>query len=368
MSGVDASWLHMDAPTNRMQIVGVLSTATPIDNDRLVSILSDRLVGRYPRFAHRIVDRDSARPAWVPIANFDIADQLRHETLAAPGDARALEARIDALLPEALPHDRAPWCVHIVDGYQGGTALIVRIHHCVADGMALARVLVDLTDDAPETDVPRLPTPPKARAGLQERLALAIETGRSVVQDTLELATHPDRLMESAQTGARGLSEVAHLLAMPVDPDTALCRPLGTKKTCAWGPPISVAEVKRLGKVRGCTINDVLVATMAGALRRVLLAVDGAAPSIRAVIPIDVRNPRKDLSSELGNAFSLVFLDLPLDEADRLGRLRRVHERMLALKDGVQVGLIYGVLRAAGHAPTKVEELLVDHLGSAPPS
>jgi WS/DGAT/MGAT family acyltransferase len=157
-------------------------------------------------------------------------------------------------------------------------------------------------------------------------------------------------------------AELAHLATMNDDPGTALRGSLSGRKQVAWAAPIPLAEVKAVGKALGCTINDVLLATLAGAFGAWLRErSEHVVPdSIRALAPVNLR----DLADgpELGNRFGLVFAALPIGEPHPIKRLLAVHQDMQALKQSPEPQVAYWLLSALGALPALVEAQAVDLL------
>ncbi len=152
MSNADAAWLHMDRPQNLMVINGVLSFDEQVDWERLREVLQERLVGPFPRFRQRVREPrlGIGTPQWEDDPEFDLDLHLHHVALPAPGDRAALQAFVADRMAMPLDRSRALWEFHLVDGYGEGCAVVARMHHAIADGIALARVLFSLTDAGPD--------------------------------------------------------------------------------------------------------------------------------------------------------------------------------------------------------------------------
>jgi hypothetical protein len=137
----------MDEPTNPMVVTGVLVLETPVSVQRLRTLIQQRLL-RFERFRQRIV-RPLGRaglPSWEPDPHFSLDHQLVVETLPAPENEAALQDLLGSLATRPLPLRRPPWRIHFIPHYQGGSALVVRIHHCIGDGLALVHVLLSMAD------------------------------------------------------------------------------------------------------------------------------------------------------------------------------------------------------------------------------
>lgn len=336
MASADAAWLHMDEPDNRMQIVALFRFARPPEWERLRQVVGEGLL-RYRRFHMRVRDDGRHPPFWEPDPDFALD---RHLVRDPPGDpfafcSRAMEEPFDPAHP--------PWSIHLV-----GPDLVVRIHHCMADGIALVRVLLNMADGCgPAVEV----RPARPRSPAHARF----------LHDPRELLLHPGEVLDVAWRGARALTRLALL---PPDPRTPLKGPLGDHKAAVVSPPLSLESMKAVAHAHGATVNDVLMGTLAGALgrwlrRRVRVASDLA---LRAVVPVDLRPHGQD--PELGNRFGLVFLPLPVGIQGADERLRRVHAEMERLKRSPQAIVVFGLLTAVGHLPVDLQRRIVELFGT----
>src|SRR4051812_20002603 len=173
LASVDAAWLRMEEPTNLMMITAVLWFDEHPDWARLKAVLRERLVERFPRFRQRLVEPEGllAAPYWEEDPAFDLEAHLGHAVVPPPGDRDALEALVSQWMSTPLERSRPLWQFHLVDGFGRGGALLVRIHHTIADGMALARVLLSLMDESAEEHFTPEP-PPKAGPSMPRWLKL----------------------------------------------------------------------------------------------------------------------------------------------------------------------------------------------------
>jgi WS/DGAT/MGAT family acyltransferase len=150
MSKVDTAWLRMERPTNRMMITGVLMFAGPLDATRVRALLLERFLA-FRRFRQKAVVGASGAH-WEIDPDFDIDWHVRVAALPGAADKLALERFVSDLASTPLDLSKPLWQFHLVENYQGGAALIARIHHCYADGLALVQVLLSLTDTAPQPE------------------------------------------------------------------------------------------------------------------------------------------------------------------------------------------------------------------------
>lgn len=370
LSNIDAAWLHMDDPTNLMMITGFFEFAEPLDYERLQATTEIRMVRRWRRFRQRV--RESRMPLrgpyWEDDPNYDIENHIYRVGLPSPGDDAALKEMIDKLASTPLDRSKPLWEFHLIDNLAGGGSfLVVRLHHAIADGIALMSVLMSLCDVDPDAPWPK-PESEKAhrRRGRVVRslfhpASSIFATTKSVADEGFSMLTSPSHLAKRASQAKGFTARLARLALLPPDKRTVFKGKLGRKKVVAWTGDLSMADVKRVKNAFGVTVNDVLVAAVAGGLRRYLLARGERVPrdlDIRAMLPVNLR-PLKD-AVKLGNHFGLVVLSLPLGLKNPLDRMLEVKRRMDDLKNSPEAVVGYSLLEAMGMTPTEIENLAVE--------
>ncbi len=354
---VDAAWLRMEDPTNLMMITGVLIFDQPLDLGRITEVIEQRLL-RFDRFHKRaVVPKGGGTPYWENDPNFNLRSHIHRIALPAPGDQSALQELVSDLMSMPLDFSKPLWQWHLVEHVGDGCALIVRLHHSIADGVALVRVLLSLTDPSPDAawNPPELIERP-ARNLLQT----ALGTGRQIS----EMFQNSDTIWKLARNGASSVEALGKLLLMPPDPQTLFKGSLGVQKQAAWSMPLPLQEIKAIGKITGGTVNDILLTAVTGALRHYMLS-RGDVPdglSIRAAIPVNLRPAEDPLT--LGNRFGVVFLSLPVGIEDPLDRLLAVKERMEAIKGSPEAIVAFGILTTMGISPMEIQNIGVNMFGS----
>jgi diacylglycerol O-acyltransferase / wax synthase len=377
MSSADAAWLRMDGPANPMVINSLIRFEGPLDVGRLSQVLQRRLVAAHPKFAMlvhagrlplvgslpSVGPLPAVGPRWERDPRFALGRHLHRRALPRPRDEAALRALVGDLVSSPLPDDRPPWQAYLIECADSeDTALLVRMHHCIADGIALAQVLLSLTDGLGEDERSGAP---QVAARSEDRsphgvAAGAVRATSALLHESLERLLHPRRLLALARGGARDVEVLAKLLAHPADPAGALKRPLTGMRRVGWSRPIALEEVKAIAHHSGATVNDVLLAAVTGGIRGHLRDGGVAAPRrMTAIVPVNLRPPGAPLPPELGNRFGLVFLDLPLSERAPSRRLTIVKERMDAIKRSPEAPVSYAVLQGMGLAPAEVESRAV---------
>lgn len=361
MSRVDTAWLRMEKPTNLMMITGVLMFDTPMAIGRLRKIIGDRFLA-WPRFRQRAVD-GPAGATWEEDGDFDLDWHVRLTALPGKAGKRELERFVSNLASTPLDQSKPLWQFHLVESYRGGSALVARIHHCYADGIALVQVLLSLTDTAAEPgqgeDAQSAWLAEEAR-GSADAFARYRKLGGKMLAKGMDLYRDPSLAMVLANEGKQIARELANAVVLPDDPPTVLKGRLGVSKRVAWAEPLALDEVKAVSRAFRCTVNDVLMASAAGALRSYLIdrgeAIDGL--TVRATVPVNLR-PLKH-AKKLGNHFGLVFLDLPVGEDNPVRRLERVAAHMTELKSSRQAIVSFGLLAVLGMAPVGIQRLALD--------
>ena len=372
MSPVDSAWLHMDEPTNLMMITGVSLLDKPLDYERFRKTLEVRLL-TLDRFTMRVVEPTLplGTPHWEADPNFDLDAHLHRVALPAPGDMTELQRLISDLASTPLDFSKPLWNIHLVENVAGGAAMVLRLHHCIGDGTAMNAIMFRLMDMARDTPIGEVAEPPMEELKRRDFVSTAFSPVRSIgnairylAHEGSESLRHPSRIVEGAGAAAEAVSIVGRVLMMTPDPQTPLKGSLGVQKRVAWSNDIPLADVKTVTKALGTKVNDVMLAALAGGLRDYLIErnADVSDLEVRAVIPVDLRPPQRGI--ELGNAFGLVFLALPLRIADPVERLRETKERMDAIKQSIEAVTFYSLLSIFGLTPRQVEEQALNIFGS----
>ena len=374
MSGIDLAWLRMERKTNPMMVVGVFTFSGRVKYAALLSVLQERLL-RFERF-RQMPAHDALGTHWEADRQFDIESHLHRLVLPARAGQAQLEAAASELASTPLDTRRPLWQFHLIERYRKGSALIGRLHHCYADGVALVRVMLSLTDTEPKPPPHHASAdgaPPSDSNGLAgilssvpfvgSAVALAQNTSQGaldLISASLHTLAHPQQAAAMARQVAQVGNELAGIAMLSEDPQTPLKGPLSAHKQVAWCEPLPLTEVKAIGEALGCTINDVLLASAAGALgshlRQRGCQTDGLV--IRALVPVNLRAPADD--AQLGNRFGMVFVNLPVGERNPLARIYAVHQDMERLKHSSQAVMALWLLTAMGSLPSAIEERSIE--------
>ena len=390
MTKVDTAWLRMDCDANLMMIVGVWQLAPGVKYADVCQRIENSLL-KYNRFKQRVME-DAAGATWVNDRKFDLANHVVLETLpaAAKGGNQqaALQDRVAVLATQRLDPKRPLWQIHLMEDYTGpdgvkGSAMVVRIHHCIADGIALISVTMSLVDGGtPPPERRKKQAPGSAEDWIAETLlrpftdltvkALgAVGEGASRSLGMLDLLNDPKvgakksmgasiRMSgDMAKVLMQVVKDGAALALMPDDSKTRLKGKPGGSKKVAWCDPIPLDEVKAVGKALNCSINDVLLSCVAGALGEYLKSHgdDVTGQEIRAMVPVNLRP--LDQAYKLGNRFGLVPLVLPIGMENPIERVYEVRRRMSELKGSYQPLLAFSLLAVAGLLIKPAQDMLL---------
>lgn len=338
MRRVDAAWLRMDRRDNTADIVALLELAEPLSFARARSLVEDRLLG-LRRFRQRVHDPGLGPVRWEDDPGFELARHL-DEVALAPGE-RSLREHLGALATASFEPGRPPWRIRLLALGRRRSALAVKVHHCLGDGRALVRVLLGMADGV--TSAPAAPGRAFRPLGLAGDPVAALRRALERPANAAKLAG------EAAAFGGA----LARLALLPLDRTAALVRPLTGARRLAWTPAVRTSDAGAAARRAGATTNELVVAAIAGGLRH-LLGPDGEAAEPRALVPVDARAPA---DAVLGNAFGLVFLDLPTQAVTPAARLAAVHERFARIRESPDAAVTLAVLAGFGLLPRPLEHL-----------
>ncbi len=384
MTQADNFWLCMDEPVNLMVITGFWEFAEPLDFNRLYATVEARLAS-FPRFRQKVVKPKTGvgLPKWVDDKFYDLSSHLHRVALPAPGNKAELSSMISGLMTMSLDPNKPLWDIHLIENYQTGCVLFFRLHHCIADGIALMHVLHSTADTVPDAPWPK-PVPEEKKRKFSKIPAFSFNSMISTAKGTIQKGTDISKKIlsevEKASGNPAGLKcmfkaaanlpgDVGGVLSrhtlMNSDPNTAFKGKLQVAKQVTWTDPIPLDRIKELGKaISSATLNDILIATVTGSMRRYLKTRNTPINELdlQVAVPVNVRKPGTEF--ELGNKFSLVFLKLPVYLEDPILRLKEVKRRMDKLKVSADPYVNFGLLSAIGFFPSKVAQKAAQFFGN----
>lgn len=402
LSPNDSLWLNMDTAENLMVIESVMWFDEPLDPAAVLTTLQDRMITPYPVFTWRPAPPESGigLDQWIADPEFRLEDHLTvHDTGATKG-YDAIQAFLGARMSEPLPADRPLWQAHILNG-EDVSAIVMRFHHAIADGTALVRVLLDMTTDTPFGDsadhpegtleaqleqaaadadetVPRtglgqnpdnppiapvpVPVERPASPGIQARtvnvlsnlvtwpLHLGAKATTSAAGLVQQLDSEAGSIASKLAEQARGTADLVDtlLVGTGTHPDSLPFGRPGVTKSADWAPPYPLEDIKAVARTFGGTVNDVMMAALAGALRRYVMGRGEIPRDTTTMIPVNLRPWDAPLPEHLGNKFALVAFELPMSSPTPSARLAESKARMDVIKQGPEALLTFGLAHAIG--------------------
>lgn len=363
---VDSAWLALERPNNPMTIT-VLMRVEALTTDRLIDFLKIYWMA-WERFRFMPVQHLSG---WWWESDPTFALQHHIETVPDALDETQLQTWVSARLNQPLPEYRPRWKFWLLPNAEGGAALLLRIHHCYGDGVALMGVFERICTRSPQQAPVLYGALERADLGRWGRAAQAwlhsLQTRADARQTggvaDLEKVTGPRRPLERAAfNGLRLVNELSQFLIEPEDTDSPLTTPLLGRRSCRWSVPVELSRFRSAARATGCTINDVLLACVSGAVRKQLenAGLDLDEVVLHAAVPVNIRGCLPEgIEPEpgtLGNYFGTVFVPLPVDGESALERLYRVKHETRKLKKSWQPCIAWGLTSSASLLPSPVRQ------------
>jgi WS/DGAT/MGAT family acyltransferase len=346
LTAVDASFLHQEGPSSHMHVGGltILEGPPPALEQFLEQIR--RRLHLVPRYRHKLAHThtalDSGRPVWIDDPNFNLEYHVRHTALPLPGDREQLYSLTARIFSQQLDRSKPLWEMWLIEGLEEDRfALISKTHHSLIDGIAgidLATVLFDLSPEPPPLRHSGRPWKPHREPSTVELLGAgalgALRASVEVAGGMLDALAHPDRAVGSMREAVEGLGELVWAGLNPA-PATPLNVDIGPHRRFV-GIGCRLEDFKLVKKAYDCTVNDVVLAAVAGALRSFLIArgVRTEGLELRALVPVSVR--AEDEHHQMGNRIVVMRGPLPVYMSDPVQRLLFVKRAMDGLKESKQ--------------------------------
>ncbi|MGO9447118.1 MAG: WS/DGAT/MGAT family O-acyltransferase [Solirubrobacteraceae bacterium] len=362
LTPVDASFLHQEGPSSHMHVGGLtVVEGPPPPMEEFLEQIRRRL-HLVPRYRHKLAHTalDSGRPVWIDDPSFNLDYHVRHTALPTPGGWDQLCALTARIFSQQLDRSKPLWEMWLIEGLgpeiegpgspasgrlrhprSDRFALISKTHHSLIDGIAgidLATVLFDLSPDPPPIKHSGRAWRPHAEPGAPELIAAglkgAVRAGIELAEGALDALAHPDRALARTREAAEGIGEIVWAGLNPA-PETPLNVHIGPHRRFV-GIGSGLDDFKLVKNAFGGTVNDVVLAVVAGALRQFLISrglrTEGV--ELRALVPVSVR--AEDEHNTMGNRIVVMRGPLPVYIADPVQRLRFVSHAMDGLKESKQ--------------------------------
>ncbi len=349
LSALDASFLHLEEDSTHMHVAIVLiCDATPLQRDngdldfdslrRWVEVGLDAT----PRYRQRLAELPlSQHPVWVDDPHFKIAYHVRHTSLPRPGTRTQLKELVARVMSQKLDRAKPLWELWVAEGLEGNrVGIVLKVHHCMIDGIGGVDLLTAMMGERPMDTVPNGQRwQPERNPSTLELMRHELERGLSqsakLMRTGISAALNPMRTLASLRDAAGGIFEVMSAALQPASetPLNPLC--IGPHRRFDW-IRFELEDVKEVKRKLGGTINDIVLATASGALRRYLANCGAPVDELnfRAALPVNVRPTER--RGRTGNFVSMLLAPLPIDVDSPKERLERVIETTQRLKTSRQ--------------------------------
>ncbi len=342
LTAVDASFLTNESENSHMHIGAVLIFEGPPPSlEDFVAHVESRLP-YVPRYRQKLVSPplEAGRPLWADDPNFNLSFHMRHTALPSPGSDKELIALANRVFSQSLDRTKPLWEMWLVQGLQDDRfAVLIKSHHAMIDGVSgvdLGTVLFDITPDAePHEPAEWNPRPEPSSLSLLRRSAKDLAaTPFRITERVVKVVRNPDSLINQIGDQAEGVGEIARAFADPA-PDVPLNVDIGPHRRIAWARA-DFSDFRRIKNAYDTTVNDVVLAVVAGSIRNWLIArgVPTDDLELRAMVPVSVR--AEDEHGHLGNKLTTMRAPLPVYEPDPVKRLEIVSAAMDGLKHSKQ--------------------------------
>jgi diacylglycerol O-acyltransferase len=364
LTGLDTSFLHLEDDSAHMHVAAVMTfEGAPPEHEDVVEGIRSRL-HLVPRYRQRLafVPLGQGRPRWVDDPHFNLNYHVRHTALPEPGTEDQLKRLAGRVFSQRLDRDKPLWEMWVVEGLDGGDrfAVLSKTHHALVDGVSGIDIMSILFDTKPQPDAPPpaeekrwLPAPTPSRAQLlAEALFERATVPAEIARGARALVRGPRRIAGAALGSAAGVGSMVRAGLSPA-PKTPYNERIGPHRRFTW-VRMQLADVKAIKNSLGGTVNDVMLATVAGALGRHLRrrGVDVRGLELKAMVPVSVRS--EEARGALGNQVAAMMAPLPVGLEDPVERMERISDSMAHLKSGGQAVGAQVLTELTGFAPPNI--------------
>jgi diacylglycerol O-acyltransferase len=355
LSTIDALFLELEDRQAHMHVGAcAIFEGPPPPFPHFLRLIESRL-GAVPRYRQRVlqVPFKQGRPVWVDETQFDLEYHVRRTALPAPGGDEELKKLVGRLFSQQLDREKPLWEMWLVEGLPDGRfAIVSKTHHCMLDGVSgvdLATVLLDTEPNEQPPDsidawTPR-PPPPLTEllvSSVKEQLSHPLRLAKEALEPNSEVL----KLLGSA---AAGIKPLLGMMTQGLAPESPLNQPIGPHRRFEM-LELPLSEIKEVRAKHGGTVNDVVLATVAGALRHWLEGREQPAQAdLRVLVPVSMRSAEG--RGTFGNQVSAVFCPLPVTDPNPIERLKKVSAAMKVIKESGQAVGAHALSRMADFAP-----------------
>lgn len=367
VASMDTVWLQIERNTCPMQVMGLLITATPIDRPRLEAHLVTRLLP-LTRFRQRVL-RDTVGAVW-ETCTVDMRRQLVSTDLPSGEQRKALAELVGSLAAGTLELSQPLWQFHLVENYQGGSALVARVHQSIADAISITGILRSLStplekkvqtsdgDDRPDGLFDPLYAP------LSRAVIDGIKLSGAFWARYWGLLFNPQKIFDYACASTALALEIGKLNSLPDDSPTPLKGLASGRKQASWSTPLPLADINAAAKAHETTADAVILTILAGAIHHSITEADVSARDLelRTLMPVNLRSGESD--DVLGNRSGLIPMELPIGISAPKARLKEIDRRIRSFTNAYEAQQAWGLFSLIGQTPRVVQLQVLKLLAS----
>ncbi|MEX0811274.1 MAG: WS/DGAT domain-containing protein [Chitinophagales bacterium] len=349
---IDRIMWDADDPVNPNSICGMMTFKKRLNRKKSLEVIGNCLMD-YERFTSCIVLKKNL-PHWRKIKDFKIENHVQFIRLNKGQGYKFLQREVSELMSRALDTEAPLWDARIYEYHQGGSAIVFRLHHAIADGAALINVLFSLTGSSAKAS---LELSRRRKRFSFNNLPIVkdfqkfLHNSEAVLNEAKNLWQHPENIRERLMQSYEVAKDTSNILTEDDVSGSFYKGAFSENKLAAWSQPFELTDIKNLGKKYDASVNDVLLALMAGAVRKHLLKHKQAVEKgMRIVIPVNLRNKTDDV--KLHNEIGMISLELPIHLSTFLKRLQFINEKTTLLKKSPEPFLLSKLMEnAADYLP-----------------
>ncbi len=364
---IDHMMWDVNTPNSLVTITGMMIFEKKVSLQKLLKVTEERLL-QYERFKKKVIIRNN-KPIWHLDEAFCLSSHIHHIALPEPGNYKMLQEVISDLISEPLDYSKPLWQAHLIDNYNGGSVIVWRIHHAIADGIALIKVVFSLTAASRATSLVSAikhveNEAEAAKISLKQEVNNLMQSGKDLYHQAQQLIHEPKYIKDALKESWSISKELGRLFFGTSVTGIMYKGELGYRKNASWSEALPLQEIKQIGKQFHATVNDMLLVLITGALRRHLTKHKQPLDQcIRIVVPVNAR--KKGEPIKVHNKIGMLSIELPVHLKKMEDRIIYIVGKTKALKHSIEPVLIYNLLHiVADVIPQSIEQKFSNFLGT----
>jgi diacylglycerol O-acyltransferase len=365
---LDLLMWNVDHPTGLTNITAMMFFKTKLDEQKVIRLLDERIKG-LKKFKEKVINK-KGKPVWHFDELFDINSHIHKIALPDAGDDKALMLMVSDLISMPLDYTKPLWQIHLIENYNGGSALLWRIHHAIGDGASLVNAMLTLTDEQPDVAIQKSvaieeeASSQKLKFNWKNKLNQGKQLAEKTVLNTQSLFKRPEEINHFISSIKNTTNDIISFLKSSDNQNTIYKGKLGVQKRVAWSKVMSLSDIKKISCHYHAKVNDTLLAILTGALRRHMEKHhQDTGITFNIACPVDMR--KNDQEIDLGNKVGAILIQLPINTIHFEERIKIISEKTSALKKSLEPPLAYYYTEfISDFVPKSIELYAAKMLGS----